>query len=58
MHGDEVLHNKPKTNTDPQAMVSTLNKRSITTEPPPKNSQQPKSPAVGGLHFTGATSSP
>ena len=39
--------NKTKTNTElPQTMGSTLNIRSITTEPPPKNGQQPKSLGV------------
>ena len=36
------MHNKAKTNTElPQTMGSTLNNRSIKTEPPHQNEQQP-----------------
>ena len=54
------MNNKTKTNTElPQTMGSTINTRSIATEPPPKNGQQPK-PLEGWakIHFTGATRSP
>ena len=44
------MHNKTKTNTEPdQTMGSTPNNRSTTTEPSPKNGQQPKPPGGGGL---------
>ena len=42
------MSNKIKTNTElPQIMGSTLNNRSTTTEPPPKNGQQPNHRGVG-----------
>ena len=50
------MHNKTKTNTEPQQTIgSALNNRSTTTEPPHLNGQQPE---PQGLHFTGAKPSP
>ena len=38
-------------------MGVTINKKSTTTEPPPQNGQQPKSPNAQ-MHFTGTKSLP
>ena len=44
------MHNKSKTNTELlQTMVSALNDRLTTSEPPPQNRQQPE-PQGGGLN--------